>query len=821
MMSAGMAFATTTPTDRHSQNTMAASQTAVHYPQGTLSQAAFQGDLDQVRALLENGENYRLWDKFGWAPLHWAVVGGDLSVVRQLLEHHAECGQPDPEFYKVPEEQIKSYTDASLPIILAAEPQKIDKNAVEIFCELVQHLEIPEGELPGAKFNMMWKQGTFDTANSRFSANMWRVIGKGQRYHGLESSIPRAGGDGRNNLKSRRDDITEWKSVLLLCAIRDSQWQVLQMLIRAGADVNFEGALRKAAFRSDPRYVECLMDHGADINCATIDGRTALHEAVMNGFLDTIIALVERGADLNVQQAREYGESSQHHDSRLTTKNFDFRFTRKGSSTLMQACGFLLGRNDKFRRRYPADPTRTPEEKTEEIARFLLSKGADPTLNDSLRMTALHFAVLQPHVPLVKLLIDAGASVDALDCEGRIPLHYLARCDENVDEKDLKEVILLLCKKGDLEVSQNLLNQPVFRPPQPSEDQKNAVRSRMITQTTRDGFNVSFDAVEDDSHTPLAVALLSNRWKVADILICLGATFPANIDLQTVLITALKSLEINIVELLLQNGVKAPASSLMTLFRAFIDHKSKQDTAEDLDTKLRSILRAIVPAGADVNFCETDQLSSDVDKEAETVGDEKEDKKSDDKDSDSDGSEEEESESSEEDDECIKDGPKISTPLNLVASIRGLRTILEDLLLFGADVYAISSHAFDPILNAAVYGDSQDLELLLDHALSHPSESHWSRFLGNVPKEGEAVVRVCRCLKEAGVLDRTNFQGRTLLHLAAEQGNEKLLASLLLHRARIDVLDNQRTRAIQCAATSHHARAFEALLMADYKTSPK
>lgn len=799
---------------------MATSQTADHTPQGLLPQAAFQGDLNQVRELLENGENYRLWDKLGWTPLHWAVVGGHLSVVRQLLKHNAECGQPDSEFYKMPEEQIKTYADAPPPVILAAAPEKIDKNAVEIFCELVQHLEIPEGELLGAKFNTMWKQGTFDTASSRFSANMWRVIGKAQRYHGLDYIIPRAGGHGRNDLKSRRGDFTEWKSVLLLCAIRDSQWEVLQMLIRAGADVNFEGALREAAFRSDPRYVDCLMDHGAYINCATSDGRTALHEAVMNGFLDTIIALVERGADINLQQTREYWESSQHFDSRLTTKSFNFWFTRKGASTLMQACGFLLGRNDKFRQRYPVDTTRTPEEKTMEIVRFLLSKGADPTLTDSLGMTALHFAVLQPHVPLVKILIDGGASVDALDCEGRTPLHYLARCDENVNVRDLEEVICFLCKKGDLEVSQNLLNQPVFRPSQPSDDPKNAVRSRMITQTTREGSHVSFDAVEDDSHTPLAIALLGNRWKVVNVLIRLGAAFPTNIDLQTVLITAVKQLDVNIVELLLQNGVKTPAYSLMTLIRAFIEHKTKQNHAEDLDTRLRSILRAIIPAGADVNSCETDQLSSDVDEGAETVGDEKKDKQSDDEDPDSDSSEEE-SKSSEEDDECVKDGPNISTPLNLAASIRGSRTILEDLLFFGADVYAVSSRAFDPILNAAVYGDSQDLELLLDHALSHPNESHWSRFLGNIPKEGDPVVRVCRCLKEAGALDRTNFQGRTLLHLAAEQGNEKLLAFLLLHGARIDVLDNQRTRAIQCAAISRHTRAFELLLMAEYKTGPR
>ncbi|KAJ5302329.1 hypothetical protein N7508_007192 [Penicillium antarcticum] len=793
---------------------MAASDIAGHTPQGLLPQSAYQGNLAQVRALLENGEDHRIWDKFGWTALHWAIVGGQLNVVKQLLEHNAEYQQPDLDFRNMSQEQVESYADALPPIIVAAQRQKLDQNAVDIFCELVHYLEIPDNKLPAPKFNAIWRQGAFDT--TRFTANMWRVIGKAEYHCGFGYTIPHVGGVGRQDLKNRRADVTEWKSVLMQCAIRDSQWEVLQMLIKAGADVNSGNPLWYAAFRSDARYVECLADHGADINAALSDGRTALHEAVMNGYLDTIIALVDRGAAVNPQQTQEYCELSQHINSRLSTKDFNFWFARRGASTLMQACGFLLGRNDKFRRKNPADQIQTPEEKTMGIVTFLLSKGADPSLKEHRGMTALHFAVLQPHVPLVKALVEAGASVEASDCEGRIPLHYLSRCDDNVDEADLREVICLLCQNKDHKFSQSLLNKPVLRPSQLCEYPRSGIRSRMITQRTWEGNRSYFNDVEDDSHTALDIALLSSRWKVVHALTSLGAILPTNTIPERALICAIKELEVSPVRFLLQNGFKAPDRSLITLLRSFLDLKSKRDAAGDLETRLRPIMKLLILAGADVNFNETDQVSPNVDEKAGMKNDEEDDEDEEDEDED-----EDEGGSRMKVEERIKNGPKISTPLNLAASIGGLRNILEDLLLSGADVYGFSSLAFDPILNAAVYGNSQDLQLLLEYALSHPNESHWSMFLGNVPKEDDPVVYLCHCLKQAGALDRANFQGRTLLHLAAEQGNETLLKSLIIHGARIDILDNQGLRAIECAAMLRHAHIFESLLTADYETDPR
>lgn len=770
-------------------------------PESVLSRAAFRGDLEQLSMLLDNGENYRSWDKSGWTSLHWAVVGGHLHIIQKLLEYHSDSEQPDPELYRMPSEEVKSYIDGPPPIILAAEGRNIATSSdVEIFWELALRLEIPDRRLRVAKFNVLWDQGKFDIGRSRFSANLWRVMGKEQHHHGLESGILTPYGRGSNDLNSHRTNESDWKSTLLMYAIRDNQWSVMQMLIKAGADVNLDYALHVAAFRSDPRYVECLIQHDANVNYATLAGRTALHEAVMNGFLDTITALVNGGADVNLQQAKEYGESSQHLDCRLLTEGFDFRLTRKGASPLMQACGFLLGRSAKFRQVYPEDTSQLPEDKTLAIVRFLLSKGADPMLTDSLGMTVLHYAVLQPHVSLIKLLVQSGASVEALDHGGQTPLHYFARCDDNVNIQDLEQVACLLCRKDTTDLSPSLLNLSVSRPPHSSEDQDSSIRSRTTMRIIRKNSRGSWTLEDDDSRTPLAIALLGNRWKLVGVFMRLGATFPTNIDLQVVFDNALKDLEPNVLDLLLQNGVEPPPFAVVTLIRAYTEHTTKRNPANDLYARFKSILTTIIHAGVEVNFCETNEIPNREHGVSESG--------------------EEDSASDEEDIEriaektktkCVKDGPKITTPLNLVASIGGLRNILEELLSFGADVYAVSSDAFDPILTAALYGESQDLQCLLDKALSDPCQSHWSSFLADIPEENGAIVRVCYGLKKADVLNRTNYQGRTLLHLAAEQGNNELLTTLISNGARIDILDNQGTSAIHCAAIAGHANAFEAL----------
>jgi len=52
--------------------------------------AAFNGDVERVRKLLEKGENPNVRDEYGSTPLHKAASRGHVDVVRLLLEHGAD-----------------------------------------------------------------------------------------------------------------------------------------------------------------------------------------------------------------------------------------------------------------------------------------------------------------------------------------------------------------------------------------------------------------------------------------------------------------------------------------------------------------------------------------------------------------------------------------------------------------------------------------------------------------------------------------------------------------------------------------------------------
>ncbi|OJJ80682.1 ankyrin repeat domain-containing protein [Aspergillus glaucus CBS 516.65] len=307
-------------------------------------------------------------------------------------------------------EQVKLYTEAILPVDFAVESQ--DPDLLDI---LVQYLETPDSRVGDAKFNMLWSQERFDFPVSR---NVWRTLTKAERFNGREDRIPKLSDPWRDDSEIWRSDPLEWRSVLLLSAIRDRQLLSVQVLAKGCADIDGLHALNVAACRNDPRYVQCLIQNGADPNHVDGFGRSALHEAVMNGFMDTMSALIEGGADVNKPMLKDKlsFRMGAGHKNKIITPGFIFKPVVEGASALMQACGlFLSGENQ-------------PPENNDlamQIIRFLLSKGANTKMKDAAGMTALHYALLKPHLPLIKLLLEFGSPVDVVDEDGLTPFHYL------------------------------------------------------------------------------------------------------------------------------------------------------------------------------------------------------------------------------------------------------------------------------------------------------------------------------------------------------------------------------------------------------------
>ncbi|XP_020712175.2 transient receptor potential channel pyrexia-like [Athalia rosae] len=133
-----------------------------------------------------------------------------------------------------------------------------------------------------------------------------------------------------------------------------------------------------AAWRGSIEVLEHLDTRGADLDATDKLGRCALHHAAHQGHVEVVSWLLERGATVEAR--------------------FGVRFLPK----------------DK-----PYSATSGPKLTSFEIGKNL-------PLPECWGRTALHQAVKAGHVEVVRLLVDAGANVDAKDDRGVTPIHLAA-----------------------------------------------------------------------------------------------------------------------------------------------------------------------------------------------------------------------------------------------------------------------------------------------------------------------------------------------------------------------------------------------------------
>jgi uncharacterized protein len=168
-------------------------------------------------------------------------------------------------------------------------------------------------------------------------------------------------------------------------------------------------ALLRALQQHDEGAALALVEQGADVNAAGVNGIGVLSLALALGYADVATALAERGADGSVKD----------------------RST--GRTPLMDAaeCGFpgvvraLLAHRAKVDARDVSGCsalTLAAMSDRAQIVRMLLDERAQVDLKDGQERTALMHAVELGHTAVVRALLERGAGVDIRDAGGRTPL---------------------------------------------------------------------------------------------------------------------------------------------------------------------------------------------------------------------------------------------------------------------------------------------------------------------------------------------------------------------------------------------------------------
>ncbi|KAI0811400.1 ankyrin repeat-containing domain protein [Xylaria sp. FL0064] len=182
-------------------------------------------------------------------------------------------------------------------------------------------------------------------------------------------------------------------------------------------DTTGDSPIIVAASYGNWRTIQCLLDHGVDIETAGPGGRgTALRYALANGHVETVRRLLEKGADPSsprfniplLYELAEYkvpmldGNKISLAKLLLEQHKVDINATtKKGRTALARACTNIHSK----------------------LAEFLLGYDPDVNIADKDGYTALFEASEARNLPLVKLLLDKGADANAMTSKGNIPLH--------------------------------------------------------------------------------------------------------------------------------------------------------------------------------------------------------------------------------------------------------------------------------------------------------------------------------------------------------------------------------------------------------------
>lgn len=201
----------------------------------------------------------------------------------------------------------------------------------------------------------------------------------------------------------------------LLYAYMNRHLEVVSRLREAGAKVG----IVEASLLGETLLVLSFLDAGVAIETYNEADMTPLMATCMGGHLELARLLLDRGADLNAQSVR-FGITPALCATRHNHVALLELLVERGLE--VHAPIYRKGRTDTLLQ------TAATEPKSLDTLRYLISQGGDVDeknlSQDSLATRPLHLACLVGNLEATRLLLDAGADIEARGIHGTTPLDY-------------------------------------------------------------------------------------------------------------------------------------------------------------------------------------------------------------------------------------------------------------------------------------------------------------------------------------------------------------------------------------------------------------
>ena len=404
--------------------------TALHW-------AVRNDDADLVDRLIRAGAKVQTANRYGITPLYLACMNGNAGIIEKLLKAGADVNAVSNE--------------GETALMTAARTGNVD--AVRVL--LTRGADVNAKESWHGQTALMW------AVSERHPAVARELIAKGADVNARSTANQ---WERQNTAEPREKWLPLGSLTPLEFAARDGCIECIPVLLEAGAAIDAADQdgitpLLSAIINGHYDSAVLLLERGANPNIADRTGRTPLYSAVdfhtmpasnrpspketdnELTSLDVINTLLAKGANVNAQlkQQQPYRTKlDRGDDTMLTTgttpllraakagdvvamkllleKGADAKLaTRIGINPLMAAAGLGTKEEDTTGRR------KTQGDAIEAI-KLCLEAGIDINAVDSRGQTALHGAALWGLDEVVQFLADHGAKLDVKDRQGRTPL---------------------------------------------------------------------------------------------------------------------------------------------------------------------------------------------------------------------------------------------------------------------------------------------------------------------------------------------------------------------------------------------------------------